>query len=307
MASAGRTDVPMTSATTSSKVRGAEAGVAEARTALVSAQQELAAARVRVETFQARLREAQANAQRASRDLERLKRLIAKEEISQQQFDAAVADNASRQAAVDSAASQVREGEAGVRVAESRIQREQARLAQADAGLSAAQTAPQQVAMTQAHADSASARAAQARAELERAQLNLSYTRIVAPVAGLVSKKSFEVGQTVQAGQPLLALVALEDIWVVANFKETQLREMRPGQPVTVAVDAYGGREYRGRVDSISAATGARFSLMPPENASGNFVKVVQRVPVKIYLEKGQDSDHLLRPGMSVVPTVITR
>lgn len=307
MASAGRTDVPMTSTTTASRVSGSEAGVKEAQTSLESTQQELAAAKSRVESQQARVREAQANAQRAAKDLERFKRLVAKEEISQQQYDAAVAENESRQAAVDSVRAQVREAEQSVRVAESNVQRERARLAQAQANLAASQTAPQQVAMTKARSDSAAAHVEQAKAQLEQAQLNLSYTRIVAPVAGLVAKKSLETGQTVQAGQPLLAVVALENIWIVANFKETQLRDMRPGQAVDIEVDAYGGRQYRGRVDSISAATGARFSLMPPENASGNFVKVVQRVPVKIILEKGQDPEHLLRPGMSVVPTVLTR
>jgi membrane fusion protein, multidrug efflux system len=123
----------------------------------------------------------------------------------------------------------------------------------------------------------------------------------------VVSHRSAEVGQVVQPGQPLLALVPLEDIWVTANFKETQLQQIRPGQPASISVDAYGGRKYRGRVDSIAAATGARFSLLPPENATGNFVKVVQRVPVKIVFEKDQDAEHLLRPGLSVTPTVFVR
>ena len=123
----------------------------------------------------------------------------------------------------------------------------------------------------------------------------------------MISKKNVEVGQIVQPSQPLLAIVPLEDIWVTANFKETQLRNMRPGQPVTVAVDTYGGRNYKGHIDSIAAATGSKFSLLPPENATGNYVKVVQRIPVKIVFEKGEDSEHLLRPGMSVVPTVITK
>jgi membrane fusion protein (multidrug efflux system) len=122
-----------------------------------------------------------------------------------------------------------------------------------------------------------------------------------------VSRKSVEVGQVVQPGQPLLALVDLEDVWVVANFKESQLAAIRPGQRVEIHVDAYDDRLYRGRVDSIAAATGARFSLLPPENATGNYVKVVQRVPVKIVLEPGQDPERRLRPGMSVMPTVFTR
>ncbi len=146
-----------------------------------------------------------------------------------------------------------------------------------------------------------------AKAALEQAKLNLSYTELKATVGGVVSRKTVEVGQVVQPGQPLLAIVPLDDVWVTANFKESQLKSIRPGQPVEVAVDAYGGRTYRGRVDSIAAATGSRFSLLPPENATGNYVKVVQRIPVKIVLEPGQDRDHLLRPGLSVVPTVFTR
>jgi membrane fusion protein (multidrug efflux system) len=152
----------------------------------------------------------------------------------------------------------------------------------------------------------AQAQVAQAAAAVERARLDLEHTSIKAPAAGVVSKKTVEVGQVVQAGQPLLAIVPLDDIWVTANFKEGELRDIRPGQPVTVRVDAYG-RSYKGHVDSIAAATGAKFSLLPPENATGNYVKVVQRVPVKIVFESGQDPDHQLRPGMSVVPTVQTK
>jgi membrane fusion protein (multidrug efflux system) len=170
-----------------------------------------------------------------------------------------------------------------------------------------ARTAPQQTAATRDRAASAVAKVQVAKANLEQAKLNLEYTSVRAPVNGIVSMKTVEVGQIVQAAQPLLALVPLEDIWVKANFKESQLKDMRPGQPAEFSVDAYGGRTYRGHVESIAAATGARFSLLPPENASGNYVKVVQRIPVKIVLEKGQDPEHLLRPGMSVVPTVFTK
>jgi len=144
-------------------------------------------------------------------------------------------------------------------------------------------------------------------AALDQAELNLQYTTIKAPAKGVVSRKSAQVGQVVQPGQPLMALIPLDDVWITANFKETQLSTMRVGQRVTVDVDAYGGREYSGKVDSIAAATGSRFSLLPPENATGNFVKVVQRVPVKIVLDEGQDKERLLRPGMSVTPTVYTR
>ena len=141
---------------------------------------------------------------------------------------------------------------------------------------------------------------------VEQAQLNLTYTKLVAPVAGIVMKRSAEVGAHIAAGQPLLVLVQLGDLWVTANFKETQLRDMRVGQRAKIDVDAYGGREFTGKVYSIAAATGARFSLLPPENASGNFVKVVQRIPVKIVLDKLADASQPLRPGMSVGATVFT-
>jgi membrane fusion protein (multidrug efflux system) len=147
----------------------------------------------------------------------------------------------------------------------------------------------------------------QAQAALAQAELNLQYATLKVPTDGVVSRKTVEVGQVVQPGQPLLALVDLSDVWVTANFKETQLKSMRPGQSASVEVDALGGQEFKAHVDSIAAATGAKFSLLPPENATGNYVKVVQRIPVKIVFEPGQDPDHRLRPGMSVVPTVYTR
>jgi len=139
---------------------------------------------------------------------------------------------------------------------------------------------------------------------VRQAELNLERAVVKAPIKGIVSKKSVEPGQVIQPGQPLMTIIPLDQVWITANFKETQLADVRPGQRVTIRVDAYGGRSFEGHVDSISAATGARFSLLPPENATGNFVKVVQRVPVKIVLEQGQDPEHLLRPGMSVTPTV---
>jgi membrane fusion protein (multidrug efflux system) len=148
---------------------------------------------------------------------------------------------------------------------------------------------------------------AAAKASLAQAELNFQYSVIKAPAKGIIAKKSVNPGQVVQAGQPLMALVEMDSVWITANFKETQLSEMRPGQLARIDVDAYGGRSFTGKVDSIAPATGARFSLLPAENATGNFVKVVQRVPVKIVIEGGQDPEHVLRPGMSVVPTVYTR
>ena len=191
-------------------------------------------------------------------------------------------------------------------VAESRAVQANRQVEQAQADLNSAGTGPDQVAVAHAKVSVAEAKVKLAEASVEQARLNLQYTTIRSAVKGLVSKKSVEPGQIVQAGQLLMALVALDDIWVTANFKETQLHSMRPGQRVAISIDAYG-RNYAGRVDSIAAATGARFSLLPPENATGNYVKVVQRIPVKILFDTGQDPEHLLRPGMSVVPTVFIK
>jgi membrane fusion protein (multidrug efflux system) len=210
-------------------------------------------------------------------------------------------------AAQDSAQAAVGEAQKAIEAAQARVAQARHAIPEAQAGLDTANTAPHQTAITRDRAESAAARVQVARANLEQAELNLNYTVVRAPVNGIVSMKTVEVGQIVQPGQPLLALVPLDDIWVKANFKESQLKGMRTGQSAEISVDAYGGRTYQGHVESIAAATGERFSLLPPENATGNYVKVVQRVPVKIVFEKGQDPEHLLRPGLSVVPTVLTR
>jgi membrane fusion protein (multidrug efflux system) len=278
-ARAARVTVPLTSATATAQETGAGSDVA-------GAEARLAAAR-------AQLREAEARERMTAGDVERLKPLLAKDEISRQQFDAAVtaadAAHASREAAAAAAgAADKGVGAAGARLAQAR-------------------TGPEQVGIVQARAASAEAKVEMSRAAVEQARLNLSHAEVRAAATGVVSRRTVEVGQIVQPGQPLLAVVDLDDVWVIANFKENQLRGIRPGQPVEIAVDAYGGRTYRGRVESIAAATGARFSLLPPENATGNYVKVVQRVPVKIVIDAGQDKDRVLRPGMSVVPTVFTR
>ncbi len=304
---AARSNVPITSTTSASNVTTAHGALAQARGSIDEAEKEVEAARARLVSAQARQREAEANAAKAARDVERLRSLLAKDEVAQQQFDAAVATADAQRAAADSAKSQAAEADAGIRVAESRLVQAQAGEQQARAGLASAQTAPEQVAGMRARAQAAQAHAEQAKAALEQAELNLQYTALKAPMRGVVSRKSAEVGQVVQPGQPLMAIIPLDTVWVTANFKETQLRDMRPGQSVTIKVDAYGGRDFKGKVDSIAAATGARFSLLPPENATGNYVKVVQRVPVKIVLEAGQDPERLLRPGMSVVPTVYTK
>jgi membrane fusion protein, multidrug efflux system len=275
---AARTAIPITETSTASQLASAQAAVAAAK-------QDADAAR-------ARLTEAGANHGRAASDLERYRRLVEKDEISRQQFDSAVAVETAARSSVEAA-------EAMLRAAISHA-------AQAEAQLRAAGTATGQVEVSRARAAAADAVAAKNQAILDQARLNLGYVEIRAPVAGIVSRKSVQVGQVIQAGQPLLALVPLDRIWVVANYKENQLRRMRPGQPASVYVDAYA-RTYRGHVESIGGATASKFSLLPPENATGNFVKVVQRIPVKIILENDQDPEHLLRPGMSVVPTVLTR
>jgi membrane fusion protein (multidrug efflux system) len=302
-----RTTVPITSTTTTSQLSSAEAAVNDVTAGVAVGQKQVDAARARLNSAQARIRESQANYQRAAKDMDRLKPLIAKEEISQQQYDSAVAAADALRAQVDSVRAQADEAEQGVQVAERQLEQQKARLAMARTSVDAARTAPEQVAVTKARAESSAAKADQMRAAVAQSELNIQYTTIRAPISGIVSQRNVETGQVVQPGQPLLAVVPLEDVWVTANFKESQLAAMRPGQPVTIKVDAYDGRTYRGHVDSISAATGARFSLLPPENATGNFVKVVQRVPVKIVFEKDQDPNHLLRPGMSVVPTVSTK
>ena len=304
---AAQANVPITSATANGNVSNAKGGVAQAQAGIAEAEQGLEGAKARLATAQARLREQQANAAKAARDVERLQPLLAKQEIPQQQYDAATADAEAKRAATDSAQAQVQEAESAIKVAQSRLVQAQAGHDQAVAGLQQAQTAPEQVSAIRARAASAAARVKQAQAAVRQAQLNLEYAAVKAPVKGTVSKKTVEPGQVVQPGQPLMTIIPLERVWVTANFKETQLADVRPGQRVKVKVDAYGGREFNGKVDSIAAATGARFSLLPPDNATGNFVKVVQRVPVKIVLDEGQDNEHVLRPGMSVTPTIFTK
>ena len=277
-ATAAHVGVPLTETTSSSQLVAADAAVK--------------AAQREIESAKARLNESQANYAKIAADLKRMEMLIAKDEISRQQYDATVAANNAAKANVDAAA-------AGVASAESKA-------AQAQAQAEAARTVPEQLKVTRARAGAATAEVQRAISALAQAELNLKYTKIYAPVTGVLSKRNVEPGQVLQAGQPLFSIVNLEDIWVTANFKETQLRNMRVGQKATIKVDAYG-HEYSARVESLGAATGARFSLLPPENATGNYVKVVQRIPVRLRFDKGQDPGRQLRPGMSVEPTVYTK
>jgi membrane fusion protein (multidrug efflux system) len=305
-ADAARAGVPITSATASGQYSAARAKVGNAEAGVNAAASEVDAAKANLASAEARLKQARVEAERAVRDRDRLKPLFEKDEVSRQQFDAAVTAADASAAAVESATAAVNHAQQNVALAQARQQQSQGALASARADLQGAATAPQQVSATRSRASSAEARAQMAEAAVKQAELMLSYTTVRAPVDGVIGRKSVEVGQVVQAGQPLFAVVSLGDVWVTANFKETQLADMRAKQPATVEVDAYG-RDFKAHVDSIGAATGARFSLLPSENASGNYVKVVQRLPVKIVFEPGQDPDHLLRPGMSVTATVEVR
>jgi membrane fusion protein, multidrug efflux system len=293
-ADAASVNVPVTSVNTESQVSSADADVLNAQAGIKAARQQLEAAK-------ANLQQADANNVKAQNDLGRYKQLVEKQEISQQQYDQAVAAARAGEATVEAA-------RATADAAASQVIQAQGKLAQAQAGQRAAGTGPNQIAITRSRAQSALAAAARKKADLDQAQLNLTYTKIVAPVAGIVSNRTVEIGENVAAGQALMNLIPLEgnDIWVTANFKETQLRDMRAGQKATIFVDATG-KKYNGHVDSVAGASGARFSLLPPENATGNYVKVVQRIPVKIVFEPGETKGHELRPGMSVEPKVWIR
>ena len=291
---AAKVNVPVTHISTGSALSSAGADVHGSTAQIAQAERQLDAAKARV-------LQAQANATKSAADLERYKPLVEKDVISKLQFDAAVDAADSDKAALVEAQANVVAAEDAVRVARDR-------LAESEASFKNAQTAPQQVAIQKAKADQAAALVAQAEAELEQARLNLSYTKIVAPEDGIITRKSVEINQNVSVGQNMMTLVSLEDIWITANFKETQLDHMRAGQPVVISVDAYGGRKYDGRVTQIGGATGSVLSLFPPENATGNYVKVVQRIPVRIDLTNPrQNADHLLRPGLSVEPRVTVK
>ena len=298
-----RITVPITSATTSSQLTATRSARADAAAGALGAARQLRAAQARLESARAQVLEAEANFQKASDDRSRYQQLVDKDEISRQVYDTAVSAMAAAKANVDARKATVAEAEQNVDVATSAVEQANQRIAQADANIQSALTAPQQVAVTEARVKSALAEIAQRRALLDQAKLNLTYTTVVAPVTGIVGKKTVEVGHNISPGQQLMAIVPLEDIWVTANFKETQLRHMKPGQTVRFGVDAYG-RQYTGRVTGVGGASGSRFSLLPPENATGNYVKVVQRIPVRIDIDPGQNQDHLLRPGMSVDPRV---
>lgn len=326
-----KTNVSLTRATSSATIQQARAAVRKSRTEVASSQAGAAGSQSRanqaaaaVTTAQANLAQmqaqvvaAQAEATRAAADVGRYQALYAKDEVSKQQLDQAVATANTARAELEAARQRVAAAEARVNEARSAqsaaaqtARQSQTQIGGAEAGvnealgrLAEANTAPQSVAVSEAQAATAGATTEQLRAQVAQAELELSYTKIYAPESGRVTRKSVEEGALVQIGQPLMAIVP-GDVWVTANFKESQIGRMAAGQPVEVTVDAYPDKTFKAHVDSIQAGTGARFSLIPPENATGNYVKVVQRVPVKIVFDESPDPKHMLAPGMSVVPEV---
>lgn len=327
-----RTGVELTRASARANIQQASATVQQARSGVASTRAAAAAERSRISQAGAGVATAQANgsqarsqvasaeaeATRASADVERYQALYAKDEISRQRLDQAIATARTANAQLEAARGRVAAAEAQVsearaaeataaenaRRAQTQIGGAQAQVSEAMGRVAQANTAPQQVAVSQAQAETAGASIEQLRAAVEQAELELSYTKIYAPEDGRVTNKSVEEGAIVQVGQPLMAIVP-GDVWVTANFKESQIGQLKTGELVEISVDAYPDKVFKGHVDSIQAGTGARFSLLPPENAAGNYVKVVQRVPVKIVFEQGElDSQHMLAPGMSVEPEV---
>jgi membrane fusion protein (multidrug efflux system) len=289
-------NVPITSVTVRTNITtaGQDVGGAQAAVSQAEAQAQAAVARVQA---------AKANALKAQLDVDRYTPLVKNDVISKQQYDAAVATATADQASLDEAERNVRAQQDMVRQAQQKL---------ADSRSQAQQSAlngPKQNQVQAARAEAALAAVKQSQAKVDQAQLNLSYTKIVAPTDGIVSKKSVVVGNNLSVGQDLLTLVPLTDLWVTANFKETQLDHMRQGQPVEIKIDALGGRVFRGKITQIGGATGSKLSLFPPENATGNYVKVVQRIPVRIDFTnlKEENKDFALRPGMSADPNVTVR
>jgi membrane fusion protein (multidrug efflux system) len=280
--------VPITSVSTSSQLKFTASDIENTKAGVIAAERQLTAAH-------AQLEQAEANDVKAQDDLRRYKLLVDKREVAEQVYDQALA-------AAKSSTATVAAARANEAAAQQFVQQARSRQVQADANYQSAETGPQQVSSTKARVRAAIADVEQKRALLEQAELNLQYTKIVAPVSGEVNK-TVVVGLNVQPGQQMLTVVPLDEVWVTANFKETQLKHMRVGQKATIHVDS-NGKSLKGHVDSIAGATGPLFSLLPPENATGNYVKIVQRVPVKIVLDRGENRDRQLRPGMNVVPKV---
>ncbi len=299
-------DVPRTQINTASGTSSAEAQLAAAEADLARAQAAYDQARTAdLAWAQANVEKSRANAELAKLDLERYRPLMEKAEISKQQFDVAKANADATASALKADEERLAQAQHNVEITKAQLLAATARVEEAHAGVASAIGNVQQVTMKQADAQAKLAKVAQARASLEAAELQLSYTTIAAPVDGVATHREVEPGQIVQAGQGLLVVVPLQEVYVTANFKETQLARMKPGQKAYVKADTYGNT-FTGHVDSIAGATGAVLSLLPPENATGNYVKVVQRIPVKIVLDPVRTSKAVLRPGMNVVATVVT-
>jgi len=300
-------DVPRTRENVASGNSSADAQLLGSRADLARAQASYEQAQTSdLAWAQANIEKSQANAELAKADLARYKPLMEKGEISKQQYDAAQANADATASALKADQEKLEQAKRNVEITRAQRDSAKAKVEQAQAGVVAAQADLKQVSMKTADAQAKIAKVEQARAALDAAQLNLSYTEITAPVDGISTHKQVEVGQIVQAGQGLLVVVPLQDVWVTANFKETQLKNMKPGQKAKVKVDTYG-MTFSGHVDSIAGATGSMLSLLPPENATGNFVKVVQRIPVKIVLDPISPDKAVLRPGMNVDATVLTK
>jgi membrane fusion protein (multidrug efflux system) len=299
-------DVPRTRETVTSGTFSADAQLAGALADLARAQVTYEQARTAdLAWAQANIDKSRANAELAQADLARYKPLLDKGEISKQQYDAAKANADATASSLKADQEKLAQAERSVDIAKAQLEAAHARVEQAKAGVASAHADVRQISMRTADAQGKVAKVQQARATLEAAELNASYTEIVAPVDGVATHKQVEVGQIVQQGQGLLVVVPLHNVWVTANFKETQLRKMKPGQKAEVHVDTYG-KTFTGHLDSIAGATGAVLSLLPPENATGNYVKVVQRIPVKIVLDPIPPEKAVLRPGMNVDATVLT-
>ena len=315
---AGLDEAEQAVAAAKAMVQNARALAAAAKGQQGEAQAQVAFAKAALDQAQAETLAVEAKYKQAALDLKRYQEMARTNTISPQQLDHAVTDErmaaadlnaakskvATQQSLLKRAEAALKAAEDNVHQAQAQVSARQAQLEQANARLTSAQSAPVQVAQSSSRAEGSKADAEKARAEVEQAALNLSYTRIYAPAAGHVTKKNVEPGVFVQVGQSLMAIVPPK-VWVTANFKETQLTHMRPGQPAQISVDTYPNQTFHGRVESIQRGTGARFSLLPPENATGNFVKVVQRIPVKIVFDRPEElAKYLLVPGMSVVPEV---
>ena len=315
---AGLDEAEQAVAAAKAMVQNAQALAAAAKGQQGEAQAQVAFAKAALDQAQAETLAVEAKYKQAALDLKRYQEMARSNTISPQQLDHAVTDErmaaadlnaakskvATQQSLLKRAEAALKAAEDNVHQAQAQVSARQAQLEQANARLTSAQSAPVQVAQSSSRAEGSKADAEKARAEVEQAALNLSYTRIYAPAAGHVTKKNVEPGVFVQVGQSLMAIVPPK-VWVTANFKETQLTHMRPGQPAQISVDTYPNQTFHGRVESIQRGTGARFSLLPPENATGNFVKVVQRIPVKIVFDRPEElAKYLLVPGMSVVPEV---